>query len=74
MNLYGEELNRMQKRAAGHGEMVEYMMKWASSTGKGMQDMTIRIIQGIIEYSPMATILKCMNCDAVLFNLLACAK
>ncbi len=62
LNLYSEELNRMQKRAATQGGM----MKMAAGMAKGMQGTMVRMMQGMVEFPPMITILKCINCDAAL--------
>lgn len=62
LNLYSEELERMQKRAASQGGM----MKMAAGMAKGMQGTMVRMMQGMVEYPPMVIILKCMNCDAAL--------
>ncbi|MFW9921238.1 MAG: hypothetical protein ACFFED_16670 [Candidatus Thorarchaeota archaeon] len=62
LNMYSEELDRMQKRAASQGGM----MKMAAGMAKGMQGTMVRMMQGMVEFPPMITILKCMNCDAAL--------
>ena len=62
MEMYSEELNRMQNRASGQGRM----MKMAAGMAKGMQSTMMRAMQGMVEFPPMVTILKCMSCDAAL--------
>ncbi|MBN2228934.1 MAG: hypothetical protein JW779_05010 [Candidatus Thorarchaeota archaeon] len=65
-DLYPEELERLQKRAAIQGGMYGGMMKMAAGMAKGMQSTMIHMMQGIVEYPPIVTILKCMNCGAAL--------
>jgi len=62
LNMYSEELDRMQRRAAVQSKM----MRMAAGMAKGMQPTMMRMMQGMVEYPPMVTILKCMSCDAAL--------
>ena len=66
VSMYSEELERMQKRASVQGGMFGGMMKMAAGMAKGMQNTMVRMMQGMVEYPPMITILKCMECGAAL--------
>ena len=63
VDMYSEELERVQKRASAYGGMQGRMMKKAAGMAKGMQS---KMMQMRVEYPPMITILKCMSCDAAL--------
>ncbi len=66
VDMYVEELDRMQKRTAAQGGMMGGMMKMAAGMAKSMQGTLVRMMQGMVEHPPMVTILKCMNCGAAL--------
>ena len=66
VSIYSEEIERMQKRPAAQGGMYGGMMKMAAGMAKSMQNTWIHGMQGMVEYPPMITILKCMNCGAAL--------
>ena len=63
VNMYSEELERMQKRYSVKGGMFKHTMRMTVGMTKGLQETATR---GMLEYPPIVTVLKCMNCGVAL--------
>jgi hypothetical protein len=66
MEIYSEELQRTQKRAAALGGMHGRMMKMAAGMAKGMERTMFQMAKSREEYPPMVTVLRCINCKTAL--------
>ena len=66
LEMYIQRRERIRKAAKDHGGLLGGMMNMAVGMSQGMQGLMERTLRIQMEYPPLVSILRCMNCGASL--------